>query len=229
MLLLKMGALEPILQPLAAKIVEINLEEQNSTAADDDAEQANRKLAALIGSKATDAYIKLSAAGYKPLFDASPIFDAPMVLSNVNLNWSAVHSSYFSQGPIGVSNLGRNNINAQMEGILEIRRTVDGDEFSLFLQASPDIWYFFDYRQNELGVVSSQLDFNDQLTAKGKNSKSKMSLVSLGPEEKDLFVNRFDDFYQPAVKKAKLVQAKVKKKVVPAAEKKKKEEQAEGF
>ncbi|TDE10065.1 hypothetical protein [Dyadobacter psychrotolerans] len=229
MLLLKMSALEPVLQPIAAKIVETNLEEQNSTAADDDADQLNRKLAALIGAKATDAYIKLSAAGYKPLFDASPILDVPMVLSNVNLHWSPVHAAYYSRGPIGVSNLGKNNINAQMEGVLEIRRTADGDEFSLFLQASPDIWYFFDYRQNELGVVSSQLDFNDQLTAKSKNVKSKMALISLRPEEKDLFVNRFDDFYQPAVKKAKLVKSAVKKKVTPATEKKKKEEQAEGF
>jgi len=229
MLLLKMSALEPILQPIAAKIVETNLEEQNSTAADDDPDQLNRKLAALIGAKATDAYVKLSAAGYKPLFDASPVLDAPMVLSNVNLNWSPVHAAYYSQGPIGVSNFGKNNINAQMEGVLEIRRTADGDEFSLFLQASPDIWYFFDYRQNELGVVSSQLDFNDQITAKSKNVKSKMALISLGSEEKDLFVNRFDDFYQPDVKKAKLVKSAVKKKVTPAAEKKKKEEQAEGF
>ena len=230
MLLLKMSALEPVLQPLAAKIVEVNLEEQNSTAADDDPEQLNRKLAALIGSKANDAYIKLSAAGYKPLYDASPMLDVPLVLSNVNLNWSASHGAYYSQGPIGVSNLGRNNINAQMEGLLEMRRTVDGDEFSLFLQASPDVWYYFDYRQNELGVVSSLLDFNDQLTAKSKNVKSKMSLVSLGMEEKDMFVNRFDDFYQPAVKKAKLAaKTAPKKKVVPAAQKKKKEEPAEGF
>ena len=231
MLLLKMSALDPILQPLAAKIVEVNLEEQNSTAADDDPEQINRKLGALIGSKGLDAYIKLSAAGYKPLFDASPALDVPMVLSNVNLNWSQVHGAYYSKGPIGVANFGRNNINAQMEGVMEIRRTVDGDEFSLFLQASPDVWYFFDYRQNELGVVSSLLDFNDQLTAKSKNSKSKMSLVSLGTEEKDMFVNRFDDFYQPAIKKAKLAAKNApKKKVVPAAAaKKKKEEQAEGF
>jgi len=74
------------------------------------------------------------------------------------------------------------------------------------------------------------LDFNDQLTAKSKNVKSKMSLVSLGMEEKDMFVNRFDDFYQPAVKKAKLAaKTAPKKKVVPAAQKKKKEEPAEGF
>jgi hypothetical protein len=229
MLLLKMAALEPVLQPIAAKIVEVNLEEQNSTAADDDFDQLNRKLAAMIGAQQTDAFVKLSAAGYKPLYEASPVLDAPIALSNVNLNWSPVHASYYSKGPIGVSHFGKNNINAQMEGLLEIRRTADGDEFSLFLEASPDIWYFFDYRQNELGVVSSQLDFNDQLTAKSKNVKSKMSLITLGTEEKDMFVNRFDDFYQPAVKKAKQMKTTVKKKVTPAAEKKKKEEQAEGF
>ncbi|NIJ50895.1 hypothetical protein [Dyadobacter arcticus] len=232
MLLLKLPALEPISQPLVAKIVETNLEEQNSTAADDDAEQLNQKLSALIGSKATDAYAKLTAAGYKPLFDASPILDVPMVLSNVNLRWSAAHAAYYSQGPIGVAHFGRNNINAQMEGLLEIRRGVEGDEFSLYLQASPDIWYYFDLKQGELGVVSSQLDFNDQITAKSKNVKSKdMSLVSIGSEEKDMFVNRFDDFYQPAIKKAKLVKATTKKKVVntPAEEKKKTAEPTEGF
>jgi ribosomal 50S subunit-recycling heat shock protein len=230
MLLLKMPALEPIMQPLAAKIVETNLEEQNSTAADDDPDDLNKKLAAIIGPKGVDAYVKLTAAGYKPIFDASPALDVPMLLSSVNLNWSPVHTAYYSQGPIGVSNFGKNNVNAQMEGVMEIRRGIEGDEFSLYIQASPDIWYYFDYKQKELGVVSSQIEFNDQITAKAKNVKSKdMSLIPIGPEEKDMFVNRFDEFYQPAIKKAKLAKKTEKKKVTPAQEKKKKEEQAEGF
>jgi len=229
LLLMKLSALEPVLPQLAAKIVETNLEEQNSTAADDDAENLNRKLSGLIGSKGVDAYLKLSAAGYKPLFDASPSLDAAIAISSVDLHWSPVHNAYFSQGPIGVSHFGKNNINAQMEGVLEIRRSELGDEFSMFIQASPDVWYYFDYKEKELGVVSSQMDFNDLVTSKGANSKSKdMSLVSIGVEEKDLFVSRFDDFYQPAVKKAKLTKT-VKKKVIPAEEKKKKEEKAEGF
>ena len=100
----------------------------------------------------------------------------------------------------------------------------------MYLQASPDVWYYFDYKLGELGVVSSQVDFNDQITAKSKNVKSKdMSLVSIGSEEKDAFVNRFDDFYQPAIKKAKLAAKTAKKKVVPAEAKKKKVEPTEGF
>lgn len=232
MLLFKLPGLDPITQPLAAKLVETNLEEQNSTAAEDDFERSMAKLSALIGPKATDAYAKLTAAGYKPLFDASPVLDVAMVLSNVDLHWSAAHQAYYSQGPIGVAHFGRNNVNAQMEGVLEVRRGVEGDEFSLFLQASPDVWYYIDLKQGELGVVSSQIDFNDQITAKSKNVKSKdMSLVVIGPEEKDMFVNRFDDFYQPAVKKAKLVKTAPKKKSPAAAaeEKKKKVEPTEGF
>lgn len=229
MLLFKLPALEPIMQPLTAKIVETNLEEQNSTAADEDPDNLNRKLGALIGSKGVDAYVKLTAAGYKPIYEASPLLDVPMVLSNVDLKWSPAHASYFSQGPIGVSHFGKNNVNAQMEGVLEIRRSLEGDEFSLYLQASPDVWYFFDYKQKELGVVSSQLDFNDNLSVKAKAVRSKeMSLVPIGAEEKDMFVNRFDDFYRPAAKKAKLVKTE-KKKVAPVEQKKKKEEQAEGF
>jgi hypothetical protein len=231
MLLLKMPALEPIAPALAAKIVETNLAESNSTAADDDADQLNRKLSALIGPKATDAYIKLTAAGYKPIFEASPALDVPMVLSNVNLHWSPVHNAYYSQGPIGVAHFGRNNINAQMTGVLELRRGVEGDEFSLYLEASPDVWYYFDLKAGELGVVSSQLDFNDEITAKSKNVKSKdMTLVNIGTEEKDMFVNRFDDFYQPALKKAKLVKT-AKKKAAPSQteQKKKKAEPTEGF
>ncbi len=228
MLLLKFDALTPVLQPLAAKIVETNLEEQNSSAADDDPDQLNAKLSALIGGPATTAFQKLSVAGYKPLYEASSKLDVPMVISNVNLHWSAAHNAYFSQGPIGVSNFGKNNINAQMEGAMEIRRGIEGDEFSLYLEVSPDVWYYFDYRLEELGVVSSMIDFNDRLTAGGKNGKSKMTLFTLGNEEKEMFIRRFDEFYQPAIKRTRLAK-EAKKKVIPAAEKKKKVEQADGF
>ncbi|MGV3602403.1 MAG: hypothetical protein ACO1N1_14420 [Dyadobacter fermentans] len=231
MLLFNAPALTPIAPTLTAKIVETNLAESNSSAADDNADQLNRKLSALIGPKGVDAYMKLTASGYKPIFEASPLLDMPMVLSNVNLHWSPVHNAYYSQGPIGVSHFGRNNINAQMTGVLELRRGVEGDEFSLYLEASPDVWYYFDLKAGELGVVSSMLDFNDEIVAKSKNVKSKdMTLVSIGTEEKDMFVNRFDDFYQPALKKAKLVKT-AKKKAAPsqAEEKKKKSEPTEGF
>jgi hypothetical protein len=230
MLLLNVPVLTAITPDLATKIVQTNLDEQNSDPAEDDAARLNTKLAALIGQKAADEYVTKTAAGYKPLFEASSDLDAPLVLSNVNLRWSDVHGAYFSIGKIGMSNLGRSDINAQMEGVLEIRRTDTGDEFGLYLELSPDLWYYLDYAQNQLGIVSSDVNFNDQILAKSKNAKSKdMELISLGFEEKAMFLDRFSDFYQPALKKAMLAKAAAAKKEIKKKVEKKKAEAAEGF
>lgn len=230
MLLLNVPVLSAIAIDLAAKIVQTNLDEQNSDPAEDDAARLNTKLAALIGQKAADEYVTKTAAGYKPLFEASSELDAPMVLSNVNLRWSDIHGAYFSVGKIGMSNLGRSDINAQMEGVMEIRRTDAGDEFGLYLELSPDVWYYLDYAQNQLGIVSADVNFNDQILAKSKNAKSKdMELVALGFEEKAMFLDRFSDFYQPALKKAMLAKATAAKKEVKKKVEKKKAEAAEGF
>lgn len=54
------------------------------------------------------------------------------------------------------------------------------DKFSLYLKASPDLWYFFSYQPNpdggaDLNVVSSSTKFNDlMLSMKAKDTKIKM-------------------------------------------------------
>ncbi len=230
MMLVNVPVLNPLAAELAGKIVQTNLDEQNSDPAEDEPARLNTKLAALIGQKAADEYITKTAGEYKPLFEASSDLAAPMVLSNVNLRWSDPHASYFSIGKIGMSNLGRSDINAQMEGMMELRRTDQGDEFSLYLKLSPDVWYFMDYSQNQLGIVSSEVSFNDQILAKSKNAKTKdMALIPLGYEEKALFMDRFYDFYQPALKKARLAKAAAAKKDPKKKPEKKKVEAAEGF
>lgn len=230
LMLLNLPALAPVATELAAKIVQTNLDEQNSDPAEDDQTRLIAKLAAIIGQKAADDYLTKTAAGYKPLFEASPELDASMVLSNLNLRWSDVHGAYFSMGPIGMSNLSRNDINAQMQGQFELRRTDIGDEFSLYLELSPDVWFFMDYAQKQLGIVSSDVNFNDQIMAKSQNTKVKDgTLIPLGFEEKNLFLDRFSDFYQPALKKARIAKAAAVKKDVKKKAEKKKAEATEGF
>ena len=230
MLLLNLPALTPISTELATKIVQTNLDEQNSDPAEEDQTRLIAKLAALIGQKPADDYLTKTAAGYKPLFDASPELDVPMVLSNLDLRWSDIHGAYFSLGKIGMSNLGRNDINAQMEGQFELRRTDAGDEFSMYLELSPDVWYYMDYARQQLGVISSDVNFNDQIMAKSQNAKIKGGeLIPLGFEEKNLFLDRFSDFYQPALKKARIAKAAAAKKDAKKKAEKKKAEATEGF
>jgi hypothetical protein len=184
-------------------IVQTNLDEQNSDAAEPNFERLGAKLAALIGRKATDAYISRTAASYKPLFDASPKFNATLVLSNVNLRWSAPQNAFYSVGKIGVSNLGNTDINAEMEGMIEIRKNARGDEVSIYLESSEDVWYYFDWQQDKLAMVSSVQEINDFIAVKSKDKKE-TSMLAIGLEERDLFVDKFNAYYRPRPKKTTL-------------------------
>lgn len=225
---LNLPALEPVQPELAAKIVETNLEEHNSDPAEDDLQRLFAKLEALIGVNETKVYADKLAAEYKPLSVASPSLDLPMVLSNVTLHWSQLHNAFYSSGLIGMANLGKHDINAQMEGMLEIRKTDQGDEFSLYLEVTPELWYFFDLAHNQLGVVSSSQDFNDLVVARSRTVRSRdMGLLPLGPEDKTLFVDRYYTTYQPDLpRKPREARKKTTGKPKQAT---KKAEESEGF
>jgi hypothetical protein len=228
LLLVNLASLTPFTADIAKKIVQTNLDEQNSDPAESDPERLNVKLAALIGDKAANDYQTKTAGEYKPVYEAAATLDVPLAISNVDMRWSDTHGAFYSTSPIGIAHFGKNDINAQMEGILELRRTDRGDEFTMYLEVTPDIWYYFGYSQGQLGVLSSDMELNDILLAKSKNAKTKdMELIAIDIEEKNMFLDRFSEFYQPAFKKAKVKAAQ--KKEVKKKEIKKKEETADGF
>ncbi|MFN8346306.1 MAG: hypothetical protein U0X91_14985 [Spirosomataceae bacterium] len=192
-----------IITKAAENIVQTNLDEQNSDPAEPNFERLGSKLAALIGRKATDGYISRTAAAYKPLFDASPKFNATLVLSNVNLRWSAPQNAFYSVGKIGVSNLGNTDINAELDGMVEIRKSARGDEVSIYIESSEAVWYYFDWQQDKLALVSSVQEVNDFIAVKSKDKKES-SILAIGMEERDLFVDRFNAMYRPKPKKTTL-------------------------
>ncbi|WP_162793884.1 hypothetical protein [Runella rosea] len=192
-----------IITKAAENIVQTNLDEQNSDPAEPDFERLGAKLTALIGRKATDSYIARTAAAYKPLFDASPKFNASLVLSNVDLRWSAPQNAFYSVGKIGVSNLGNTDINAELEGMVEIRKNARGDEVSIYIESSEDVWYYFDWQQGKLAMVSSVQEVNDFITVKSRDKKES-TVLPIGLEERDMFVSRFMSMYRPRPKKPTL-------------------------
>ena len=198
-----------IITKAAENIVQTNLDEQNSDPAEPNFERLGAKLSALIGRKATDGYIARTAAAYKPLFDASPKFNATLVLSSVDLRWSAPQNAFYSVGKIGVSNLGNTDINAELDGMVEIRKSTRGDEISIYLESSEDVWYYFDWQQDKLAMVSSVQEINDFIAIKSKDKKE-TAVLAIGLEERDLFVDRFNSLYRPKPKKTTLAKAPAK-------------------
>lgn len=199
---------EQINAAIAAKLVEGNLEEQNSDPADDDLNRLSDKLLPLIGQKAVDDYRNKAQNQHVSLAQASSKLNTALVLSNTNLRWSEKFNAFYSIGKLGVSNLQNVDINAQMDGYLEIRKGGNGDELSLYVAASDDVWAFYDYHPTgnggggQLAILTSDQETNDKLTALLNNNKNKSPLVIVPAteDEKALFVERYESQYRVRAK-----------------------------
>ncbi len=194
---------DPITAAIGDKIIKTNLEEQNDDAADDDLNALSDRMEVLIGRKPVEEYRTKAQNQHVSLALASPMFNTALVLSDVNLRWSEKHQAFYSVGRLGVSNFGLADVNTQMDGLLEIRKTNNGDELSIYIEATPDVWVFYNYRAGagsgpQLAIVTSEQEINDRLTAGGANPKVK-SPISIAPataDEKSLFIERYFDQFK---------------------------------
>lgn len=157
------------------------------------------KIADIVGEKVVKDFEARSLEGYVSLATISSLA-RPLVLSNVNLKWSEKHKAFYSEGNIGVSNILRNDINGGFEGFLEIKKGEDGASiFNLFIKASPDSWYSFQFEGSRLLVQSSNSDFNSVISKKTNAGKAKIGEIAFIPGSDDetlAFINRFrKDYY----------------------------------
>ncbi len=80
---------------------------------------------------------------------------------DINLHWDSTSGSWRSSGPIGIATIGKNQVYRYVNGIMEFVKKRNGDEFTVYFQLSGTDWYFFNYRNNILQALSSDIDFND--------------------------------------------------------------------
>lgn len=156
------------------------------------------KIADIAGERAAKDYEQKSLQGAVPLVQV-PGLAKPMVFADVNFKWSQKFKSFYSVGNLGLSHLGRTDVNGAYEGFMELRRTEDGSPvFHLFLKASPEVWCYFGMEDNRLMMHSALQNLNDLIAKKSNAAKAKAGeLVTIpGSDDETLaFVNRFRKDY----------------------------------
>ena len=163
-----------------------------------DATELLYKIADLVGEKVVKDYEQRSLQGYVSLATI-PQLARPIAFSNVNLKWSAERKAFYSEGKLGISNIGKNDINGAFEGFMEISKDQDGlPVFHVFFKANPEAWYYFGFEDNRLMVQSSNGAFNDIIIKRTNAKKAKVGEIAFipGSEEETLaFINRFRKTY----------------------------------
>ena len=145
MLVLNFPMPTEVLKAMADKIVKVNLDSRDNTSADEPEDKENllSKIAIILGGKTVAPFERRLKNEHVPLFSISSKFNTTMVISKANLRYSEQQSAFYTIGKIAIANIGGTDINAEIEGMLEIKKTNEGDEFYLYLEPSEDVWYLY--------------------------------------------------------------------------------------
>ncbi len=130
------------------------------------------KLAEMIGDQAAREWDKSSVNNYTPLVSMSGKLEKTLVFADIDMKWSDEHKAWYSTSPLGMSNVMAQDVNGNMTGFLEIKPIdMGGMMVNLFMQATPDSWYYFSYQNNRLAVWAYDEEFCDVIGSKSKIGK----------------------------------------------------------
>ncbi|MCX6246834.1 MAG: hypothetical protein NTW10_03785 [Bacteroidetes bacterium] len=102
-----------------------------------------------------------------------------MFLADVKLRWDTLNKTWVSYGPIGIGCVGKVQVNKYVSGLLEFQKKRNGDEFTFYFELTKNDWYFFNYRNNILMALSSNVQFNEALDAGIKSTTEQKRLAKL--------------------------------------------------
>ncbi len=90
-----------------------------------------------------------------------PELNTTFMFSELHMVWNKKVNCWQSTGELGIANLNGAQINKKVKGTLEVERKRSGDGLTLYLEITPDLWYFFTYKRGFMQVLSSDKQFND--------------------------------------------------------------------
>jgi len=185
------------LKPSVKEVLALNflniIEQVGAPVAHSNEEEVLTSLGSLIGKeKSKEFEDELLTTGYSPIHMASDELIKLFLFSNVDLKWSDEYKSWYNISKLNLANIGETEINASLNGFMEISKKPSGYSISLFIQPASDYWCFFKYENNELIIFSSFDDFNKEVFEVRRSSKDKYVWPDYGDEKISLeFVNNF--------------------------------------
>ncbi|MCG8321226.1 MAG: hypothetical protein MI921_17115 [Cytophagales bacterium] len=157
------------------------------------------KASEIIGERAASLYDDKTEEDYAALVSVSNELAKALAISDIDLVWSETDKAFYNplDSKIGISNIFRDDINAMVDGFVEIRKTENGEVVNVFLKISSS-WYYLGFSDNRLVLYSNNDEFNDIIKNKTNVAKAKIGeyVFILGEmNEVQNFVDEFRKVY----------------------------------
>ena len=108
---------------------------------------------------------------YGQLKKIPEVLNNTISLSDVHLVWDPLSRSFISYGPIGIETIGNNILNKYMDGIIQIRKGRSGATIEIILRHGKNNWYYFNYANGVMEVLSSDNNFNKAIEDQEENKR----------------------------------------------------------
>ncbi|TDN37719.1 hypothetical protein E4631_02340 [Hymenobacter sp. UV11] len=144
---------------------------KNSPEALDGSNEELYNIAQFAGDKGAEAFNNRRPGVAPPnLASISPKLLHTLTLSKVELRWNPKQKAWYSVGKLGLSGVGKQGLNALVDGYVEIKRDNSADIVEVYLEAEPQTWYYLRYANNVLLAKSSSEEFDGEVSSKQRGS-----------------------------------------------------------
>jgi hypothetical protein len=83
-----------------------------------------------------------------------------IILTDLLFVWCPDLNSFIHYGPIGIANIGKEQVNKYVFGFIKIEKSRRGDVFEMLLEPNANTWYYFKYNAGTFSGISSDENFN---------------------------------------------------------------------
>ncbi len=164
---------------LRAMAKDLQVYANSAPATDFGAETYAKGLAEIVGRERADRLLsELNLYGEIKKFPNE--LEKTFFFNKINMQYNAQKKSFISRGNIGLGNIMKNEINREFPGIIKVEKTRNKkDRLYIYLAPDPNTWYFFEYLNGNMKVISSNKDFNNII--KEMKAKNRKQDVEKGP------------------------------------------------
>lgn len=151
----------------------------SAPATDFGSELYTKGIAELVGKERADRLIsELNLYGEIKKFPDE--LEKTFFFNKVNMKYDPAKKAFLSEGPLGLGNILKNEINREFPGLIKVEKTRNKkDRIYIYLAPDPNTWYFFEFVNGTMKAISSNQEFNNII--KELKPKSRKQTVEKGP------------------------------------------------
>ncbi|MCK9254808.1 MAG: hypothetical protein M0P36_03370 [Bacteroidales bacterium] len=130
-----------------------------------------KALIEFLGTNKADEWFSNQSLGNYNKFPKE--LENKLIFTDLQLYWHKQINSFVHYGPIGIANLGKEQINKYIFGFIRIEKSRRGDIFEILLEPDYSTWYYFRYSAGTFSVISSDENFNNIVYNQKPNQREK--------------------------------------------------------